>query len=202
MVEEKTIGGNGSDYLLQQKDSVDMMPVLKSSISRHNGSYSIGKEEAKRILSGKYEITPGSEVLYVSRKSLEETLFPKYSIMHLKSYDAERHVEMGAAFELVDSQKDESLPPQFLRKAIEEGEIETYVFKGQEFLDRLDIGRIYHQIPKKKSGLKIERYFTKGGEDPFASVEFATRDIKIEEYENGKKTGKKKTMKPKPGEKN
>src|SRR3989344_1194167 len=90
MVEQKTTGENGKDYLVQRQQnpaSLDLVPVLKSSIIRNNGHYSIEREEARRILSGESEIIPGSEVLYLSRGNLEEMLSQaKYSPMDLKSY--------------------------------------------------------------------------------------------------------------------
>ncbi len=188
MVEERTIGGNGKNYPSRQ-DSVDLVPVLKSSIVRNNGRYSIARQEVRKILSGEYEITPGLEVLYIPRNNLEEMFAPIYSIMELKSYDKERHIGVQDAYQLVESQNDSNLSSEKLRHAVKSEDIRVYKFKGQEFLDRLDIGRVYHQTPEKRQGLKLERHFTKKGEDPFASVEFGTRDVRIDEYKNGKKTG-------------
>src|SRR3989344_5131222 len=136
MVEQKTTGENGKDYLVQRQQnpaSLDLVPVLKSSIIRNNGHYSIEREEARRILSGESEIIPGSEVLYLSRGNLEEMLSQaKYSPMDLKSYDKERHINIPDAYQLIEFQEDSNLSPEKLRQAIKSGDIKVYQFKEQK----------------------------------------------------------------------
>ena len=72
-------------------------------------------------------------------------------------------------------------------QTIENKEINIYEFKRKKYIDRLDIGRIYHQSPEKKEGLTIERYFSKEDEDPFKSVgEYSTIELSIKDWNSGK----------------
>ena len=108
-----------------------------------------------------------------------------YSPMNLKHYDAERHIPINKAYELLKTQNDSNLNPERLKQAIDKKEVRVSSFKGEDYLDRLDIGRIYHEVPKKNGGLTIERYFSMQGEDPFDSVEWKLRDAKIPDYKHG-----------------
>ena len=80
---------------------------------------------------------------------------PHYSPMRLKSYDRERHLEVNVMYTLLQEQK--NLSPEKLSSAIAAEQIRVYTFKGKQYLDRLDVGRIYHQEKEKPSGLTIER---------------------------------------------
>ncbi|MBI2110373.1 hypothetical protein HYT51_01165, partial [Candidatus Woesearchaeota archaeon] len=102
---------------------------------------------------------------------------PLYSPMQLKSYDRERHLEINAVYNLLQEQQD--LSSERLSSAIAEEQIRVYSFKGKQYLDRLDVGRIYHQEKEKPSGLTIERYFTDGKVNPFDSVEYSERHLQI-----------------------
>ena len=103
-----------------------------------------------------------------------------YSPMDLKSYDQERHISVGDAYDLLKSQEDPSLSPKKLNDVIDQGDIRVYEFDGNKYLDRLDVGRIYHKIPEERQGLSIERYFSNKGEDPFASVgSYENRHLQI-----------------------
>jgi hypothetical protein len=89
------------------------------------------------------------------------TIDRKYTIMELGSYDRERHMPLEKAYEMIQAQGDENLPTERLKKAAEAGDIKVYEFKGQQYVDRLDVGRVYHRSTATQNGLTIERYFTK-----------------------------------------
>lgn len=133
----------------------------------------------------------------VEDKNLEEKFEPKYktiylsdnpkkySPIHINSYDKERHIPLSDAYDLIESQGDFYLSKEKLKNVIEKDEITVYEFNEKRYLDRLDIGRIYHNIPEKKEGLTIERYFTKSGEDPFDSVKYKIENLEINDFKTG-----------------
>ena len=93
-----------------------------------------------------------------------------YSKAPLTSLDKSRHIGVEEAYDLVGSQKDRNLPLSSLKRAVDEGKIHIYHFNGISYLDRLDIGRIYHKSRKKIEGLSIDRYFSIEGENPFEAA--------------------------------
>ena len=102
----------------------------------------------------------------------------RYSPINLKAYDSVRHILINDAYSLIKNQT--NLSVNKLMQTIENKEINIYEFKGKKYIDRLDIGRIYHQSPEKREGLTIERYFSKENEDPFKSVgEYHTIELSI-----------------------
>jgi len=104
----------------------------------------------------------------------------KFSPIRLRSYDKIRHIKIDEAHSLIEDQNDEQLSLDKLNQAIEQESIKVYEFKGQQYLDRLDIGRVYHETNGRKEGLTIERYFSTKGEDPFDSVgEYHEIDLSI-----------------------
>ena len=109
-----------------------------------------------------------------------------FSPMNLRSYDKERHIPLQEAFQLINNQNDNHISAERLQSAIDDKEVRVYELKGQQYLDRLDIGRVYHKPIEKKEGLTIERYFSREGEDPFESVEYGRRDLSIKDSK-GKK---------------
>lgn len=153
-----------------------MIHLPRGSTRRFNGGSYIPEETVIELLSGNgYELTPKP---------------PTYSPMRLKSHDPERHISVGDAYELLQAQEDLYLSRDKLDAAINEGKIRVYEFKGEQFLDRLDIGRVYHQVPETKQGLTIDRYFSTKGKDPLDSVKYERRDLEIAKYdENGNKIG-------------
>ena len=106
-----------------------------------------------------------------------------YSIMNLKSYDRERHIAVDSAYNLIESQNDDYLPLDKLKQAVQNREIRVYNFRGQNYLDRLDIGRVYHKEPEKKEGLTIDRYFTDGKINPFDTTEYDQKNVEIKDVE-------------------
>jgi len=102
----------------------------------------------------------------------------KYSPIDINSYDRERHISLNEVYNLIEVQKDH-LNKQKLEDSIKDNQIAVYNFKGKDFVDRLDVGRVYHTPLKKKEGLTIERFFTKPGEDPFNSVNYNIKDLEI-----------------------
>ncbi|MEK6824151.1 MAG: vitamin B12-dependent ribonucleotide reductase [Nanoarchaeota archaeon] len=121
-----------------------------------------------------------------AQNGLLKTKF-KYSIMNLKSYDSVRHILIENAYSLVENQKDSNLPLDKLKTAIENEEIKIYEFKDKKYIDRLDIGRIYHQPHETKDGLTINRYFTREGTNPFESVgEYQTIELSIKDWNTKK----------------
>lgn len=103
----------------------------------------------------------------------------KFSPIELKSYDQVRHIKIDQAHNLIEQQKDDNISVNRLSEAISNNEIRVYEFKGERYLDRLDIGRVYHN-KKTKEGLTIKRYFSKENENPFDSVgEYHEIDLSI-----------------------
>ena len=106
----------------------------------------------------------------------------KYTTKLLSSYDRERHVLVDDAYTLVESQSNLSRGP--LERALESGNIHVYDFNGKQYLDRLDVGRVFHK-PTERKGLTIERYFTTEGKDPLEDVEYEAKDVVIKDYKTG-----------------
>src|SRR3989344_380559 len=103
-----------------------------------------------------------------------------YSPKLLRSYDRERHFTLDSAYELIRAQDDPNFSTEKLTYAIDSGQIHVYEFNGVRYLDRLDVGRVYHEIKEGNEGLTIDRYFTDGKIDPFETVgEYETRPLKI-----------------------
>lgn len=117
-------------------------------------------------------------------KKTQEVRTNIYSPMNLKHYDVERHITIDQAYELLETQNDANLYPEKLKQAINQREVRVSSFKGKDYVDRLDIGRIYHETQKERRGLSIGRYFSKKGEDPLDSVKWRVRDAIIPDYKN------------------
>jgi len=128
---------------------------------------------------------------------------PLYSKTLIRTYDKERHILLNDAYNLIESQQDPNLPVSRLREAVESGSIHVYDLskasftpmgdaespekEGMYFLDRLDIGRVYHQPKKEKRGLTIERYFTDGETRPEDTIgELKKRHLDIIERKTQK----------------
>ena len=104
-------------------------------------------------------------------------VYQNYSPKILSSYDSNRHIRVDEAHTLIT---DGGLNLDSLKEAVRCHQIHTYSFKGIEYLDRLDLGRVYHKVKEKTRGLRIEPYFTKGIEKPFESVgEYGKRNVQI-----------------------
>lgn len=106
----------------------------------------------------------------------------KYSPIHLGSYDKTRHVLLDDSYGLLNN---EGLSREKLDTAISDGKISVYTINGQQYLDRLDIGRIYHDASPKE-GLTIEKYFSRDYENPLDSVKYTERHLKIDDFKTGK----------------
>lgn len=107
-----------------------------------------------------------------------------YSRTLIKDYDRVRHIGLDDAYELVKSQGNTTTPTlrtasKDLREAVESGKIHVYEFQGKKYLDRLDIGRVYHK-PIEKKGLAMERYFSEPGKDPLEE-NYEIKHLKIED---------------------
>jgi ribonucleoside-diphosphate reductase alpha chain len=102
----------------------------------------------------------------------------KYSPLYLGSYDKNRHVLVDDSYGLINN---EGLDKERLNSAMTNDEIFVYEFNGKKYLDRFDIGRIFHNN-QKKEGLTIEKYFSKDYDNPFDSVNYTKRHIKIEDF--------------------
>ena len=123
---------------------------------------------------------------YIGQNGMPEKNF-KYSVMNLKSYDNVRCILIQDAYSLIEEQKDSNLPVNKLEEAVKNKELIVYEFKGKKYIDRLDIGRIYHQSPEKKEGLTIERYFSEEGKNPFESVgKYESTKLSIKDWNTGK----------------
>ena len=79
--------------------------------------------------------------------SVEST---KYSPSPIYAYDVERHIKLTDAYEMIKNETD--LESGVLTGAIESKDISIYNFDNDPYLDRLDIGRVYH-VEKEKQGL-------------------------------------------------
>jgi len=108
----------------------------------------------------------------------------KFSPMHHESFDNERHIFLEEAFELI--RNDSLLEIEKLEEAIRLGHITVYTFNEKKYLDRLDVGRVFHKRFVKKEGLQISLYFTNEGENPFDSVDYYTKDLIIKDFSSGK----------------
>ena len=120
-------------------------------------------------------------------KSLETRSYqgPTYSQRILNSYDKERHIRMQDAHILL-KENASHLNPAKLSEAIDSKEIHVYEFKGQQYLDRLDIGRIFHQR-KERRGLIIDKYFTDGKTDPYETAgPLVKRQLKILDWKTNR----------------
>jgi len=112
----------------------------------------------------------------------KEIIPEKYSIMNLDEFDQERHMLIDEATKLIQAQNDSNLPSEKFIRALAQNEIKIYKFKNKEYVDRLDIGRMYHQEPTQKKGLTIERYFTDGKSDPLQlNEEYVERRAEIKD---------------------
>jgi ribonucleoside-diphosphate reductase alpha chain len=106
-----------------------------------------------------------------------------YSPIELGSYEKKKHIPLNEAYSFIEQQ---NLDPAKIKTSIEKGELHLYEFGNQQFVSRLDVGRVYHTSPKKQEGLTIERYFTTKGENPFSSVNFQTVNVSIKEAKTNK----------------
>jgi ribonucleoside-diphosphate reductase alpha chain len=100
----------------------------------------------------------------------------KYSPIDMSEYDKERHVNLQDAYAMVEQS---GLSEGELKEAIKKRQIQVYEFKGNKYVDRLDVGRVYHSVPEQTEGIEVKRYFTKPGEDPFESVKFVRKNLSI-----------------------
>ncbi len=91
-----------------------------------------------------------------------------YSKTIVNAYDKVRHIPLNEAYSLVQEQG--GLSFMGLKNAVDNGEIHVYSFNGGKYLDRLDMGRVYHIQQESPQGLTVKRYFSRPGEDPFESV--------------------------------
>src|SRR3989344_1642040 len=158
--------------------SVDDLRNLRNSFeSFHNGVIPLTGRSRKEILtsydkilavieSGKIPTYQQNGTTYIDRADISR--FTPHSL--IRAYDGERHIPLDKAYSLVESQNDKTLDVQKLKEAVKLGTINIYEFKNQQFLDRLDIGRVYHNPNKEKTGININRYFTQGVEDIVASA--------------------------------
>ncbi|KKL46269.1 hypothetical protein LCGC14_2347250, partial [marine sediment metagenome] len=107
----------------------------------------------------------GDSAASMETKSMESNgmLNDSYSRTIIGAYDRVRHVPLDEADSLVESQ---GLSLDKLTKAVSDEKIHVYEFDNKKYLDRLDIGRIYHRPAQERGGLTIERYFSEQGKDP------------------------------------
>ncbi len=115
--------------------------------------------------------------------SLNENANEIYSPIELSSYEKNKHIPLDQAYNII---KEQNLSPTKLENSIKNGQIHTYDFDNKKYINRLDLGRVYHEDKKEKNGLTIERYFTKEGENPLDSVKFKKVDLKIEDSKEKK----------------
>ena len=102
----------------------------------------------------------------------------KYSQGILGTYDRERHILLEDALAMIE--RESHLDSSKLTYAIGAGEIQAYDFKGGRYLDRIDIGRVYHEAPTQKEGLTIKRFFTDGKINPYDTVgSYTKRDLEL-----------------------
>jgi ribonucleoside-diphosphate reductase alpha chain len=102
----------------------------------------------------------------------------KYSPIDMSEYDKERHINVQDAYGMIEQA---GLSEDSLKQAVSHRQIQVYEFKGTKYVDRLDVGRVYHFKPEEIEGIEIKRYFTKLDEDPFDSVKFVKKDLSIKD---------------------
>ena len=103
----------------------------------------------------------------------------KYTKFPVDDYIPDRHLEISKSYDLVKSQ---ALDIERLNSAVKTGEIKIYEHKENQYLDRFDIGRVYHNDIPEKKGITIERYFTEGVDNIKDSVgSWAPRVVEIKE---------------------
>ena len=108
----------------------------------------------------------------------------RYSPMILDSYDKERHIKYDDALTLVRAESHLSL--ERLTTAVDAGDVHAYDFKGTRYLDRLDMGRAFHDLPDKKEGLTIKRFFSDGKTDPYESAgSYQRKELELRNKEGG-----------------
>lgn len=107
----------------------------------------------------------GDSVTSIKDESMKNNgvLNGSYSKTIIGAYDRVRHVPLDESHSLVESQ---GLSLDKLTRAVSDGKIHVYEFDNKKYLDRLDIGRIYHRPAQERVGLTIERYFSEQGKDP------------------------------------
>lgn len=124
----------------------------------------------------------GTEVMVEAGSNNGQSPRYTYSPQNLSSYNKERHISVDDAFSLINEHA-KNLDAEGLRDIISSGNIRTYHFNGKEYVDRLDLGRLYNVPPRVKTGMTIERYFTKElaekGIKPLNSVDYEKKDLKI-----------------------
>lgn len=105
----------------------------------------------------------------------------KYTKFPLEGYVPDRHLELGKMYSLVSN---ENLPVDKINDAISSGELQVYHFKDVQYLDRLDVGRVYHEEPENKKGLSVEKYFTDKVSDIKNSAgAWGIRHLEIKNYQ-------------------
>ncbi|MSR86082.1 vitamin B12-dependent ribonucleotide reductase [Candidatus Woesearchaeota archaeon] len=92
----------------------------------------------------------------------------RFSPMILDSYDKERLIPYDDALTLVRAEPHLSL--ERLTTAVAGGDVHAYEFKGTRYVDRLDIGRVFHDAPETKQGLSVKRFFSDGKTSPYDSA--------------------------------
>ncbi len=164
---------NGSFYV----DKSDVEKVYKKELNGSKIRIKNGNLEARV----EDEDLKAAETLLGTGNSLEKN----YSIALLKLYDIERHISIKDAYTLLQENAPHLNSAQ-LSHAIESRQIHVYEFKGNQYLDRLDIGRVFHQR-KEKKGLTIDRHFTDGKTDPYeAAGPLVKRHLQISDWDTGK----------------
>ena len=88
-------------------------------------------------------------------ENVETILDKNYSPAILSSIDRNRHIPLSEAYSLVDSQDSLRLPVDKLKNAVGDGSIHVYHFGEESYVDRLDIGRVYHEANSNPKSLTI-----------------------------------------------
>ena len=100
-----------------------------------------------------------------------------YTKSVIGSYDKHRHVTFDEAKTLISN---EGLSLSRFDSVVQGNQINIYDFKGIKYVDRLDIGRIFHEVPRIKSGVGLERYFSDGKTNPLDTVgPYEARALKL-----------------------
>ncbi|MEK6897223.1 MAG: vitamin B12-dependent ribonucleotide reductase [Nanoarchaeota archaeon] len=101
-----------------------------------------------------------------------------YSKTIVNAYDKVRHIPLNEAYSLVQEQG--GLSFMGLKNAVDNGEIHVYSFNGGKYLDRLDIGRVFHVPIQSRRGLTIERFFSGQGKNPL-DEDYETKHLEIKD---------------------
>lgn len=120
------------------------------------------------------------------RAGLESRLTgARVTLSELTEYNPERHIPVDEAYRMIGNSGESRLNPEKLAEAMAKGQIHVYTYtrkgKTEQYLDRLDIGRLYHE-PRERVGVAIEPFFApKDGSNPLDQETYVRRHLQLKD---------------------